>query len=125
MWKASLVVLAAFVAVAVGVGAGAMVGAPVSIDVNDERAQNALNFAVGEHNKRTNDVFLREVAEVVQIKRQVCVVLLCRRLTSMIIFVCPTKTYTCVVTGIVKQIRDATLLARAFTVTVNLCDAGP
>ncbi|XP_075875023.1 cystatin C (amyloid angiopathy and cerebral hemorrhage) [Nelusetta ayraudi] len=68
MWKASVVVLAALVAVAVGFGS--MVGAPVSADINDEGVQNALNFAVGEHNKRTNDAFLRGVDEVLQVKRQ-------------------------------------------------------
>lgn len=72
MWKASFVVLAALVAVAV---AGMMVGAPTDIDVNDERAQNALSFAVGEHNKRTNDMYLRGVGEVLHVTRQVRTVL--------------------------------------------------
>lgn len=85
MWKASVVVLAALVAVAVGFGS--IVGAPASIDVNDEGVQNALNFAVGEHNKRTNDAFLRGVDEVLQVKRQVCNVLLfCLFTTIIIIF---------------------------------------
>lgn len=69
MWKASIVVLAALVAVAASVGM--MVGAPQKIDVNDERVQNALNFAVGEHNKRSNDAFLRGVDEALEATRQV------------------------------------------------------
>lgn len=85
MWKASVVVLAALVAVAVGFGFGSIVGAPASIDVNDEGVQNALNFAVGEHNKRTNDAFLRGVDEVLQVKRQVCNVLLFCLFTTIII----------------------------------------
>lgn len=67
MWKAAFVVLAALVAV----GLGSLVGAPQRIDVNDERAQHALRFAVAEHNKGTNDIYIREVEEVQQIYRQV------------------------------------------------------
>lgn len=67
MWKAAFVVLVALVAV----GLGALVGAPQDIDVNDERAQNALRFAVVEHNKGTNDLYIREVEEVQRIQKQV------------------------------------------------------
>lgn len=67
MWKAAFVVLAALVAV----GLGSLVGGPRTIDVNDEGAQKALQFAVVEHNKGTNDVFIREVEKVQQVKRQV------------------------------------------------------
>lgn len=69
MWKASFVVLAALVAVTVAVSS--MVGAPTDVDVNDQSVQNALHFAVGEHNKRTNDIFVRGVGEVLQVTRQV------------------------------------------------------
>ncbi|KAJ4949633.1 hypothetical protein JOQ06_021142 [Pogonophryne albipinna] len=47
-----------------------MVGGYENIDVNDEGAQNALNFAVVEHNKRSNNMFLSQVAEVVGVERQ-------------------------------------------------------
>lgn len=67
MWKAAFVVLAALVAV----GLGSLVGGPQVIDVNDERAQNALRFAVVEHNKGSNDLYIREVEDVQQVKRQV------------------------------------------------------
>lgn len=81
MWKASFVVLAALVAV----GFGALIGGSATIDARDEGAQNALRFAVGEHNKRTNDVFLRGVDKVLQVKRQVCNILLICRCTTVII----------------------------------------
>lgn len=67
MWKVAFVVLAALVAV----GLGSLVGGPQDIDVNDKRAQNALRFAVVEHNKGTNDLYMREVEEVQRIQRQV------------------------------------------------------
>lgn len=67
MWKMLFPVLAAVFAV----GLGAMVGGYQDLDVNDEGAQNALNFAVVEHNRRSNDLFLSQVAEVVKVQRQV------------------------------------------------------
>ncbi|KAI4813303.1 hypothetical protein KUCAC02_024636 [Chaenocephalus aceratus] len=66
MWKIVLPVLAAVVAVG-----SSMIGGYITIDVNDEGAQNALNFAVVEHNKQSNNMFLSQVAEVVGVKRQV------------------------------------------------------
>ncbi|XP_034082881.1 cystatin C (amyloid angiopathy and cerebral hemorrhage) isoform X2 [Gymnodraco acuticeps] len=66
MWKIVLPVLAAVFAV----GSSTMVGGYINIDVNDEGAQNALNFAVVEHNKQSNNMFLSQVAEVVGVKRQ-------------------------------------------------------
>ncbi|KAK5882203.1 hypothetical protein CesoFtcFv8_020811 [Champsocephalus esox] len=65
MWKIVLPVLAAVFAVG-----SSMIGGYIDIDVNDEGAQNALNFAVVEHNKQTNNMFLSQVAEVVGVKRQ-------------------------------------------------------
>lgn len=53
------------------VGLGSMVGTFQTIDVNNEGAQNALKFAVVEHNRRTNDLYLSQVAEVLEVKRQV------------------------------------------------------
>lgn len=85
MWKASFVVLAALVAVAAA-AVGSMVGAPVEINVNDERVQNAINFAVGEHNKGTNDMFLRGVDEVLHATGQVCNALLFGPITTIYIY---------------------------------------
>lgn len=67
MWKTVVVVLAAIFAVSVGL----MPGAPQEIDINDEGAKNATDFAVVEHNKVSNDLFVSQVAEVVKIERQV------------------------------------------------------
>ncbi|XP_071337311.1 cystatin C (amyloid angiopathy and cerebral hemorrhage) [Trachinotus anak] len=67
MWKLVLPVLAAVFAV----GLGSLVGGARDIDSNEQGAQEALNFAVVEHNKKTNDLFLRKVAEVVKVQRQV------------------------------------------------------
>ncbi|XP_076599676.1 cystatin C (amyloid angiopathy and cerebral hemorrhage) [Chaetodon auriga] len=67
MWKVAFPLLAALFAV----GFGGLVGGPQDIDVNDEGLQNALNFAVANHNRQSNDVYLRQVAEVVKAQRQV------------------------------------------------------
>uniref|UniRef100_A0A4W6C0T0 Zgc:163030 n=1 Tax=Lates calcarifer TaxID=8187 RepID=A0A4W6C0T0_LATCA len=54
------------------VGQGAtMPGGRIDIDISDAGAQNALNFAVVQHNKGTNDLFLSQVAEVVKVQSQV------------------------------------------------------
>ncbi|KAL3050127.1 hypothetical protein OYC64_012216 [Pagothenia borchgrevinki] len=68
MSKIVLLVLA--VVFAAGSSSPHMVGGYTNIDVNDEGAQNALNFAVVEHNKQSNSMFLSQVAEVVGMKRQ-------------------------------------------------------
>lgn len=67
IWKIVFPVLAAVFTV----GLGAMVGGLRDIDVNDEGVQNALNFAVVQHNRGTNDLYLSEVAEVVKAQSQV------------------------------------------------------
>ncbi|KAK1905935.1 Cystatin [Dissostichus eleginoides] len=67
MWKIVLPVLVAVFAVD---SSSKMLGGYTNIDVNDEGAQNALNFAVVEHNKQSNSMFLSQVAEVVGVKRQ-------------------------------------------------------
>lgn len=48
-----------------------MVGGVSDGDINDEGAKKALNFAVDQHNSRTNDMYLRQVAEVVKVQKQV------------------------------------------------------
>ncbi|XP_028279458.1 cystatin C (amyloid angiopathy and cerebral hemorrhage) [Parambassis ranga] len=68
MWKVVFPVLAAVFAV----GLGGMAGGFRDVDLNaDEGAQNALNFAVVQHNKATNDMYLSQVAEVVKAQAQV------------------------------------------------------
>ncbi|XP_036978769.1 cystatin-C-like [Acanthopagrus latus] len=67
MWKIVFATLAAVLAV----GLGAMVGGFRDIDVNDAGARDALNFAVVQHNRRSNDAYLSQVAEVVRVQSQV------------------------------------------------------
>lgn len=66
MWKAVFLVLAA-----VSAASCVMTGGLEDVDPTDEGATNALNFAVVQHNRQSNDVFLSQVAEVVRIQRQV------------------------------------------------------
>nr|XP_046258653.1 cystatin C (amyloid angiopathy and cerebral hemorrhage) [Scatophagus argus] len=67
VWKIAFPLLAAVFAV----GLGGLTGGFQDVDVNDEGARNALNFAVVQHNRRTNDLYLSQVAEVVKVQRQV------------------------------------------------------
>ncbi|CAJ1067728.1 cystatin-like [Xyrichtys novacula] len=66
-WNIVLPVLAAVLSV----GFASLVGGPQDVDVNDEGAQNALSFAVNEHNKRSNALFLTRPMEVIRVQRQV------------------------------------------------------
>lgn len=66
MWKVALFALAAASAVA-----STMVGGFQDADPNDEGVKNALNFAVVQHNRASNDIYLSQVAEVVKVQRQV------------------------------------------------------
>ncbi|KAM8859506.1 cystatin C (amyloid angiopathy and cerebral hemorrhage) [Spinachia spinachia] len=66
MWK---LVVAIFAAASL-VGSAALVGGFQDIDVNDEGARDALNFAVAQHNRRSNDMYLNQVAEVIGVQRQ-------------------------------------------------------
>uniref|UniRef100_A0A3P8R8N3 Cystatin domain-containing protein n=1 Tax=Astatotilapia calliptera TaxID=8154 RepID=A0A3P8R8N3_ASTCA len=67
MWKVALTILAA----ALAVGYGAMVGGLTDADINDENVQNALHFAVVQHNRGSNDLYLSQVAEVIKVQSQV------------------------------------------------------
>ncbi|KAM7385793.1 hypothetical protein PAMP_001850 [Pampus punctatissimus] len=67
MWKVFFLALAAVLTVA----SASMVGGPRDIDVNDEGLRNALNFAVVQHNSRTNDMYLSQVTEVISAQSQV------------------------------------------------------
>uniref|UniRef100_A0A669F8A1 Cystatin domain-containing protein n=1 Tax=Oreochromis niloticus TaxID=8128 RepID=A0A669F8A1_ORENI len=62
----ALTVLAAVLAV----GYGAMVGGFRDADVNDEGVQNALHFAVVQHNRGSNNMYLSQVAEVIKVHRK-------------------------------------------------------
>ncbi|TDH01104.1 hypothetical protein EPR50_G00176770 [Perca flavescens] len=67
MWKIVFPVLAAVFAV----GLGGLVGGVSDVDINNEDMRNALNFAVVQHNRGSNDLYLSQVAEVVKAQRQV------------------------------------------------------
>ncbi|XP_030011804.1 cystatin C (amyloid angiopathy and cerebral hemorrhage) isoform X1 [Sphaeramia orbicularis] len=63
-----------FVAVfaVVGISLGSLMpGGRMDVDVNDPGVQNAVNFAVVQHNRGTNDMYLHQAAEVVKAQRQV------------------------------------------------------
>ncbi|XP_068581023.1 cystatin-C-like [Cebidichthys violaceus] len=68
LWKIVLPVLAAVFAVG---SVTLMVGGLRDIDSNDEGARNALNYAVAEHNRGSNCMYLSQVAEVVKAQSQV------------------------------------------------------
>lgn len=70
-WRVVIPVFAAVLAV--GVAARTLVGGPVDADVNDSGALNALKFAVVEHNKATNDLYLSQVARIIRVQKQASV----------------------------------------------------
>ncbi|XP_024660488.2 cystatin isoform X2 [Maylandia zebra] len=67
MWKVALTVLAA----ALAVGYGTPVGGLTDADINNEDVQNALHFAVIQHNRDSNDLYIRQVVEVIKVQSQV------------------------------------------------------
>lgn len=67
MWKTAFLLLSALFAV----GLTMMVGGFRDANIDDEGVQNALNFAVVQHNKGTNDMFLRQPIQVVKAQSQV------------------------------------------------------
>ncbi len=58
-------------AVILAVASAGLVGAPIDADMNDEGVQNALQFAVAHYNRQSNDAFVRQVSEVIDVKKQV------------------------------------------------------
>lgn len=48
-----------------------LLGAPVPVDENDEGLQRALQFAMAEYNKASNDKYSSRVVRVISAKRQV------------------------------------------------------
>lgn len=67
MWK----VLLPIVTVAFAVTSAGLVGGPSDADISDEGVQNALQFAVVQHNKGTNDAFVTKVSKVIKVQKQV------------------------------------------------------
>ncbi|XP_052418602.1 cystatin-like [Carassius gibelio] len=46
-------------------------GAPVNADINDKDVQKALQFAVAQYNRQSNDAFVRNVSKVLKVQQQV------------------------------------------------------
>lgn len=66
MWKVAFLVF-----VAVSAVSSSMPGGYQDVNPNDEGVKNALNFAVVQHNRVSNDLYLSQVAEVVKVQSQV------------------------------------------------------
>lgn len=66
MWKAVFLVFAAVSVVL----SGFMPGGLSNVDLNDNGARSALNFAVVQHNRGSNSLYLSQAVEV-KIQRQV------------------------------------------------------
>lgn len=67
MWKAIFLVFAA-----VSAQSFRMTGGLEDVELNkDEDARSALDFAVVQHNRRSNDMYLSNWTEVVKVQRQV------------------------------------------------------
>ncbi|XP_031593531.1 cystatin-like [Oreochromis aureus] len=71
MWKVALTVLAAVLAVGYGAMVGDMVGGLKDADINDKDVQNALNFAIIQYNRDSNDLYISQVVEVIKVQSQV------------------------------------------------------
>ncbi|KAM9477721.1 cystatin-like [Clarias gariepinus] len=63
--------VALLLAVFLTVGRTGIMGGPREVDENREDVQNALKFAVTQHNKASNDVFLSQVSRVIKAQTQV------------------------------------------------------
>nr|XP_057915133.1 cystatin C (amyloid angiopathy and cerebral hemorrhage) [Doryrhamphus excisus] len=51
--------------------AAGLVGGFSDVDANNRNMQNALSFAIVEHNKATNDLYLNQMTELVRAQQQV------------------------------------------------------
>ncbi|XP_029031254.1 cystatin C (amyloid angiopathy and cerebral hemorrhage) [Betta splendens] len=67
MWKSVLIVFSALFAFEAG---AQLMGGWTTIDISDPGAQNALNFAVAQHNKGTNDMYVYKPTVVTKVQRQ-------------------------------------------------------
>ncbi|XP_036430960.1 cystatin-like [Colossoma macropomum] len=65
-----LKVVVPLVALCLAVESG-MPGAPVDVDLADPGVQDALQFAVAQHNRASNDMFVSKVSRVISVQKQV------------------------------------------------------
>ncbi|XP_056616609.1 cystatin-like [Triplophysa dalaica] len=56
--------------VILAVASAGLIGGPVDADMNDQGAKDALQFAVAQHNRESNDMFESRVCEVVKVQKQ-------------------------------------------------------
>ncbi|XDV50548.1 hypothetical protein PO909_019591 [Leuciscus waleckii] len=67
-----LKMIVAFLAVILAVASAGLVGAPVDANMNDQGAQEALQFAKAQFNNHCfNDSFVLQILEVVKVQKQV------------------------------------------------------
>lgn len=66
-----LKVVVPLLAVFLAVGSAGIVGGPTDVDVNREDVQDALRFAVAQHNKASNDLYVSQVSRVIKAQTQV------------------------------------------------------
>ncbi|XP_073691025.1 cystatin C (amyloid angiopathy and cerebral hemorrhage) [Garra rufa] len=60
-----------FLAVILAVANAGMTGGFKDADINEEGVKNALQFAVAQYNRQSNDAYVSEVASVVKARKQV------------------------------------------------------
>ncbi|XP_036430961.1 cystatin-like [Colossoma macropomum] len=66
-----LKVVVPLVALCLAVGSSSLVGAPMDGNLSDPGVQDALQFAVAQHNRATNDMFVSKVSRVIRVQKQV------------------------------------------------------
>lgn len=66
-----LKVVAPLLAVFLAVASAGLAGGPMEVDLDREDVHNALQFAVAQHNKASNDVFINKVSKVIKAETQV------------------------------------------------------
>ncbi|XP_067277062.1 cystatin-like [Pseudorasbora parva] len=59
-----------FLAVILAAASAGLVGAPFDAEM-DEGAQNALQFAMAQYNRQSNDAFVHQVSDVIKVQKQV------------------------------------------------------
>ncbi|KAK0140645.1 Cystatin [Merluccius polli] len=67
IWKACFLVAA----LAAGTGLAVMTGGYSAAKITDQSVQDAMQFALVKHNEGNNDMFLRQVARVIKVEKQV------------------------------------------------------
>lgn len=64
-------IIVSVLAVILAVASAGLIGGPVDADMNDRGAKDALQFAVAQHNRESNDIYVSQVSEVVKLQKQV------------------------------------------------------